>query len=714
MGKKIYNITGFDCANCASKTEKHLSSKQEIESCRIDFAQNKLYINFKDDPLAIEQILDYIKEVETDPIEVNENLTSSFNKIPLFTTKMKISLIRVVIATLVIVFSEIFLNNPDLFWFKFGLYVFGLFVVSYDIFWKVINRIINLENFVDEYLLITLSATGALAISTLYSLNGSAHTHELMDGVMVVLLFQVGKIIESIATNKSKNAVMTAIDSRPEIAHLIAGDEIYDVNPDDLAVNNLILIKTGETIPVDGTVTSGEGFIDTSSLTGEYVPKAVKKGGQIFSGCSLKSGSITMRVDKKYKESTVSKIINLISNSGEKKSKADQFITKFARVYTPLVLLTSISYILIAGFITQDWLQTVFKGLEILVVACPCAIVISVPLAYFSGIGLASKNGILIKGTNYLDELNELKKIVTDKTGTLTKAVFEIQEVCAVNGDQKQLLDCLYAAECRSNHPIGKAICHGINVDSYSKNIDEYYEIAGLGVECVYNDDIVVAGSIKLLEKNFVQVEEINKAGTIIYVSLNGKYLGYVILNDELKENAKEFVDVFKKNKIETVLLTGDKKEVARDISHALGINNYHYELLPDDKVNLLEKEIKETKGKVSFIGDGINDAASIRLSDIGIAMGGIGSDVAVENSDIVIMNDDPLKIYDAYKIAKISRRTSIFNIVFSLLLKISVIVLCLIFDIPMFVAVLADTGLTVLMVLNSLLVLYRKIDKKR
>lgn len=714
MGKKIYNITGFDCANCASKTEKHLSSKQEIESCRIDFAQNKLYINFKDDPLTIEQILDYIKEVETDPIEVNENLTSSFNKIPLFTTKMKISLIRVVIATLVIVFSEIFLNNPDLFWFKFGLYVFGLFVVSYDIFWKVINRIINLENFVDEYLLITLSATGALAISTLYSVNGSAHTHELMDGVMVVLLFQVGKIIESIATNKSKNAVMTAIDSRPEIAHLIAGDEIYDVNPDDLAVNNLILIKTGETIPVDGTVTSGEGFIDTSSLTGEYVPKAVKKGGQIFSGCSLKSGSITMRVDKKYKESTVSKIINLISNSGEKKSKADQFITKFARVYTPLVLLTSISYILIAGFITQDWLQTVFKGLEILVVACPCAIVISVPLAYFSGIGLASKNGILIKGTNYLDELNELKKIVTDKTGTLTKAVFKIQEVCAVNGDQKQLLDCLYAAECRSNHPIGKAICHGINVDSYSKNIEEYYEIAGLGVECVYNDDIIVAGSIKLLEKNFVQVEEINKAGTIIYVSLNGKYLGYVILNDELKENAKEFVDVFKKNKIETVLLTGDKKEVARDISHALGINNYHYELLPDDKVNLLEKEIKETKGKVSFIGDGINDAASIRLSDIGIAMGGIGSDVAVENSDIVIMNDDPLKIYDAYKIAKISRRTSIFNIVFSLLLKISVIVLCLIFDIPMFVAVLADTGLTVLMVLNSLLVLYRKIDKKR
>lgn len=708
--KKIYNITGFDCANCAAKTEKHLSLKDEIESCRIDFAQNKLYINFKGEPLTIDEILNYIKEVETDNIQVSENTTSEFKKIPLFTKKMKISLLRVIIATLIIVFCEIFLTNQEQFWFKFGLYVFALLVVSYDVIFKVINRIVHLENFIDEYLLITLSAVGAITISTLYIVNGDQHTHELMDGVMVVLLFQVGKIIESIATNKSKNAVMTAIDSRAEVAHLIQKDEIYDVSPEDLNVGNLIIVKTGETIPVDGTIVQGEGFVDTSSLTGEYVPINVKEGSTLFSGCSLKSGTITMRVDKKYQESTVAKIINLISNSGEKKSKADQFITKFARVYTPLVLLTSISFILIHGFITFDWLTTVFKGLEILVVACPCAIVISVPLAYFSGIGLASKNGILIKGTNYLDEINELKKIITDKTGTLTKAVFEIQEIYSIDGDNEQLLKYLYAAESRSSHPIAKAICHGVNVSEFSINIEEYYELAGLGVECVYKDDIIVAGSAKLLEKNEISFEKVDKTGTIVYLSVNGKYLGYVLLNDEIKESASKFVESFAKNDIETILLTGDKENIAKDISNKLGIQKYHYELLPEDKVKYVEEEMRETKGKVAFIGDGINDAASIRLSDVGIAMGGIGSDVAVENADVVIMNDDPLKVYDAYKIAKTSRRTSIFNIVFSLLLKISVIVLVLLFDIPMFVAVLADTGLTVLMVLNSLLVLYRKI----
>ena len=710
MTKKIYTITGFDCANCASKTEKHLSNKDEIESCRIDFAQNKLYINYKDEPLSISKILEYIKEVETDHIEVSENTTSSFKKIPLFTTKMKISLIRVIISTLIILFSEIFLTNPDLFWYKFGLYVFGLLVVSYDIVYKVINRIINLENFVDEYLLITLSAFGALTISTLYTVNGNPHTHELMDGVMVVLLFQVGKIIESIATNKSKNAVMTAIDSRAEVAHLISGDDIFDVDPEDLKVNQEILVKVGEIIPIDGILVKGEGYIDTSSLTGEYVPKAVKEGDELFSGCILKSGSITVKVSKKYKESTISRIVELISNSGEKKSKADQFITKFARIYTPLVLLTSISYILIAGFISQDWLNTVFKGLEILVVACPCAIVISVPLAYFSGIGLASKKGILVKGTNYLDELNELKKIVTDKTGTLTKAVFKIQEVHSVDGNEELLLKTLYIAESKSNHPIAKAITHGINISEYAKDVEEYFEIAGLGIECVYQDDIIVAGSFKLLEKNYIEAVEVNKSGTLVYVSLNGTYLGYVLLNDELKESSYKFVEDFKKNNVETILLTGDKKEVASLIANELNIDEYHYELLPEDKVKILEEIKNNTKGKVSFVGDGINDAASIRLSDVGIAMGGIGSDVAVENADVVIMNDDPKKIYDAYKIAKISRRTSIFNIVFSLLLKISVIVLCLIFEVPMFVAVLADTGLTVLMVLNSLLVLYRKI----
>ena len=326
---------------------------------------------------------------------------------------------------------------------------------------------------------------------------------------------------------------------------------------------------------------------------------------------------------------------------------------------------------------------------------------------------MADANKIYLTDEGFLEiesELNELKKIVTDKTGTLTKAVFKIQEVHSVDGNEELLLKTLYIAESKSNHPIAKAITHGINISEYVKDVEEYFEIAGLGIECVYQDDIIVAGSFKLLEKNYIEAVEANKTGTLVYVSLNGTYLGYVLLNDELKESSYKFVEDFKKNNVETILLTGDKKEVASLIANELNIDEYHYELLPEDKVKILEEIKNNTKGKVSFVGDGINDAASIRLSDVGIAMGGIGSDVAVENADVVIMNDDPKKIYDAYKIAKVSRRTSIFNIVFSLLLKISVIVLCLIFEVPMFVAVLADTGLTVLMVLNSLLVLYRKI----
>lgn len=718
MIKKIYNINGFDCANCAAKTEKYLSNKEEIEYCRIDFAQNKLYINYKNKELSIEKILEYIKEVETAKISVSENVTSSFKKIPLFTKSMIITSIRCIVALILGIIAETVFSSSDFFWFRFGTYIIVLAILCYDIIWKVINRIIHLENPFDEYLLITISAVGALTIATIRAVSDNelgSHLigeHALMDGAMVVLLFHIGKIIESIATNKSKNAVMSAIDSRVETAHLIQGEEIIDVDPVSLKMNDLIVVRVGETIPIDGYVVDGEGFIDTSSLTGEYVPQRLTNNEQVLAGSIVKNGTFKIRATKKYEDSTIAKIINLISNSGERKSKADHFVSKFARIYTPLVLITSISFILIGGLITSNWLDMVFKGLEILVVACPCAIVISVPLAYFSGIGLASKNGILIKGTNYLDELNELTQLVTDKTGTLTKAVFSIQKVSPIGIKEEELLEYLYIAESHSNHPIAKAITHDIDTKKYTKDIEDYEELAGLGIVCMYKDKAILAGSSKLLSSFMVDVKESEDIGTLVYVAVDNKYVGYVLLNDEIKENSKELIGLLHKNNIDTVLLTGDKDEIAKEISTSLGINTYKAELLPEDKVVCLENQMKETKGKTAFVGDGINDAASIRLADVGFAMGGVGSDVAVENADIVIMNDDPIKIHEAISIAKMARRTAIFNIIFSLLLKISVIVLCILFEVEMFIAVLADTGLTVLMVINSLLVLYRKIKR--
>ena len=718
MIKKIYDIIGFDCANCAAKTERHLSSKEEIEYCRIDFAQNKLYINYKKEELSVSQILDYIKEVETDEIKVSENTSASFKKIPLFTKAMMVTLIRTIISLVLGIVAETAFGSPNFFWVRFGIYVVVLIILCYDIVWKVINRIIHLENPFDEYLLITISAIGALTIATIRALSDKelgSHLigeHALMDGAMVVLLFHIGKIIESIATNKSKNAVMSAIDSRVEVAHLVSGEELIDIDPTMLKKFDLIVVRVGETILIDGDVIEGEGFIDVSSLTGEYVPVSLIEGQSVLAGSIVKNGTFKIKASKKYQDSTIAKIINLISNSGERKSKADHFVSKFARVYTPLVLLTSISFLLIGGFATHNWLDMVFKALEILVVACPCAIVISVPLAYFSGIGLSSKNGILIKGTNYLDELNELTKLVTDKTGTLTKGVFSIQKIVPIGVSEQELLEYLYVAECHSNHPIAKAITHNVDVKKYFKGIEDYEELAGLGVMCVYQDQAIFAGSYKLLNSFQVEFDEVNDIGTIIYVAVDNNYIGYVVLNDEIKENSKELIKLLHKNKISTTLLTGDKKEIAMDISSKLGIDEFRAELLPEDKVNCLEEEMKNNKGKTAFVGDGINDAASIRLADVGIAMGGVGSDVAVENADIVIMNDDPIKIYDAIKIAKMARHTAIFNIIFSLLLKISVIILCITFEVDMFIAVLADTGLTVLMVINSLLVLYRKIKR--
>ncbi|HNX16598.1 MAG TPA: heavy metal translocating P-type ATPase [Bacilli bacterium] len=719
MIKKVYEITGFDCANCAAKAEAHLNKYPGIAYARIDFAGNHLYITYQDKELLEDEILAIVQEVESDKIEIKA-VDNKIHKLKLFDRHTIILIGRIVYAILVILLCGFVLKDNSFYWWRFGLYLSAVIVVSYDVIYKPIYKIFHKQNPIDEYLLIMIAAIGAFVLASLQYKPSSdplpTFLHEEhIEAIMVVGLFQIGRVVEAIATKKSRFAVLSAINLRAEFANRLSDDGITLVKPENLKIGDVIIVKTGESIPVDGRIIEGEAYLDLSSLTGEYIPVRVEKDQQVLSGCILKSGTLTIQVEKMYVDSTVSKIMNLISTSGERKTKAAKFITKFARWYTPLVVVVSLLYILIVGLVTKQWQEVTYQGLEILVIACPCAIVISVPLAYFSAIGLSSKHGIVVKGTDRFDDLVKMRLLVTDKTGTLTHGSFSIQSIVPTSGvKESQLLESLYAAECLSNHPIGKAICHGHNFRKLAAEQRDFKEIPGLGTETTYRKNNIIAGSKVFFSNHGISTPDVIEVGTPVYVAKGGKYLGYVLLADQLKEDAQPMVDLLHHDNIEILLLTGDKEENAKGLTQSLGIDRYVSELSPEGKAKVLEIEMEKQKG-VAFIGDGINDAPSIKRSDIGIAMGGIGSDTAVESSDIVIMNDDPAKVYDAYKIAKMARNTAIFNIVFSLFVKITVMILVMTeINIPMYIAVLADTGLTVLMVINSLILLYRKVKRPK
>ena len=721
INKKTYHISGFDCPNCAHKSEEHLNKQDSIENCHIDFSTNKMYLTFAERELGVDEIKAIIAQVESDPLDIHEITSKKVEQAPkLFTKSMWFLLSRVIFATIVMILNmTVFHHLDDTGWIRFAIYTFTSLVLVYDIFYRVLVHIRHMRNIIDHNLLIsiTIIATTTLAIIYLLESNVDTGVDRAMDGMMVVGLFQVGQIIERIATTRSKLAVMNAVQLRVEYANLLKNGEVTKVDPEQLEINDNVVVSAGEMIPVDGEVIDGNAYVDKSSLTGEFVPVlADVNNNEVLAGCLVKTGSITLRVKRKYEDSAVSKIIELISNSGEKKSKADEFIGKFAKWYTPIIVLLAILVFVIGGAISAEWRNWVIRGLEILVTGCPCAIVISVPLAYFAGIGLASKRGIVIKGTNYLDEINNLNKVVTDKTGTLTHGVFTINKVNASKeSSEEELLNALYAAESLSTHPIAKAICHNADTKSLAASQKDYQEIAGFGVQTTYNKEKIYAGNIAFMKKTGVDVEAAQESGTIIYCQKDGRYLGYVVLNDEVKKEAYEMVDLLHKEKMEVVLLTGDKKENADALQKELNLDRVYSELTPEQKTVYLEKEMAGNSKNVAFLGDGINDAPSIMRSDIGFAMGAIGSDIAVENADVVIMNDDPAKVYEAVKIARISRRTAIFNIVFALFIKAVVAVLVMIpaLTIPMMVPVIADTGLTVVLVLNSLLILYRKVRKQ-
>lgn len=626
-----------------------------------------------------------------------------------------INSIRLSVALILAIVGLFYLNEANFgVWVNFVVMGIAWLIVGYDIVYKAFHSLIKEKNPFDENMLMLIASIGAFCLRLFGKDENEIFGNEFFEAFMVAFLFQLGDIFEDLATDKSHEAISNAIGLRAKKASLLKDGNILTVEPEDLSIGDEILVKVGEIIPADGVILSGSGDVDMSSLTGEFNPVAKKEGDLVNSGTILKSGSLKVRVNKSYEDSTVSKIIALVEESSGAKSKADKFITKFARIYTPIVvaialLIAVIPPLCIGMNSLETWKEWIRIGVSILVISCPCAVVVSVPLAYFAGIGLASKYGIIVKGGSYFDELNRLGVLVTDKTGTLTRGKFIVEEYHPEGISLDKFQEYIIAAESRSNHPIATAIVGETNLAPYSEKISEYTEKAGYGEMLTYDGHTLLAGNEKLLRENHISFTKANEIGTIVYLAIDGKYAGYLLLNDEIKESSFKTIQDLHKMGVKSVMLTGDKKESALKVANELQIDEVHSELLPEDKTNLLKEKLTGEKA-VAYVGDGINDAPSIALADIGVAMGGAGSDLAVENANIVIMNDDVSKIVTAKKIAKATRNRAIFNVVASLLIKLAIAACSILIpSFPLMIAVFADTGVTLLMVASSVsLLAYR------
>ena len=626
-----------------------------------------------------------------------------------------INSIRLSVALILAIVGLFYLNEANFgVWVNFVVMGIAWLIVGYDIVYKAFHSLIKEKNPFDENMLMLIASIGAFCLRLFGKDENEIFGNEFFEAFMVAFLFQLGDIFEDLAPDKSHEAISNAIGLRAKKASLLKDGNILTVDPEDLSIGDEILVKVGEIIPADGVILSGSGDVDMSSLTGEFNPVAKKEGDLVNSGTILKSGSLKVRVNKSYEDSTVSKIIALVEESNGAKSKADKFITKFARIYTPIVvaialLIAVIPPLCIGMNNLETWKEWIRIGVSILVISCPCSVVVSVPLAYFAGIGLASKYGIIVKGGSYFDELNRLGVLVTDKTGTLTRGKFIVEEYHPEGISLDKFQEYIIAAESRSNHPIAKAIVGETNLAPYSEKISEYTEKAGYGEMLTYDGHTLLAGNEKLLRENHISFAKANEIGTIVYLAIDGKYAGYLLLNDEIKENSFKTIQDLHKMGVKSVMLTGDKKESALKVANELQIDEVHAELLPEDKTNLLKEKLTGEKA-VAYVGDGINDAPSIALADIGVAMGGAGSDLAVENANIVIMNDDVSKIVTVKKIAKATRNRAIFNVVASLLIKLAIAACSILIpSFPLMIAVFADTGVTLLMVASSVsLLAYR------
>lgn len=617
--------------------------------------------------------------------------------------KQKKMLTRIIIAAVTVIGLNM-ISLPEIP--RFLLYLAAYLVIGYDILRKAGRGILNRRVF-DENFLMAIATVGAFALAVY---TGSGDYNE---AVTVMLFYQIGELFQSYAVGKSRRNISALMDIRPDYANVERDGKLEQVDPDEVEIGSVIVVQPGEKVPLDGIVLEGTSSLNTSALTGESLPRDVKQGDEIISGCINMTGVLKIRTTKEFGESTVSKILELVENSSSRKSKSEDFISKFARIYTPAVCYGALALAILPPVVQMlffgnapTWGTWIYRALTFLVISCPCALVISIPLSFFAGIGGASKEGVLIKGSNYMETMSKTKYVVFDKTGTLTQGVFEVEAVHHNEMDEKELLEYAALAECASSHPISKSIQKAYGKEIDRNRVKDIREISGHGILAKVDGREVAAGNVKLMKKLGVEYKECHSVGTIIHMAVDGKYEGHIVIADIIKPKAKEAIARLKKAGVQkTIMLTGDAKAVAEQVAQSLGIDEVYSELLPGDKVTKVEEILakKAEQEKLAFVGDGINDAPVLTRADIGIAMGAMGSDAAIEAADVVLMDDDPMKISKAIKISRKCLGIVYQNIIFALVIKFGCLALGAVGIANMWFAIFADVGVMVLAVLNAI-----------
>lgn len=694
--KKEILLEGLCCANCAAKIERECNKIEDVKCAVVDFIKAKLIIEINNPSKQndiIENVKKIVKKIEPDVnVIVIENSNNQFqNKEENENNKSEI--IRLCIGAIIFGIATVmkFSNLIELI-----MYLVSYLLVGGEVILRALKNISRGQVF-DENFLMGIATIGAFAIG------------EYPEGVAVMLFYQIGEMFQDMAVDRSRKSISALMDIRPDFANLKINGDIKKVSPEEVGIGDVIIVKPGEKVPLDGKIIEGNSMVDTAALTGESVPREVGIGDSILGGVINKNGLLTIQVEKEFGDSTIAKILDLVQNASSKKSPTENFITKFARYYTPAVVFAALALaiippLVIDGATFSSW---IYRALAFLVVSCPCALVVSIPLGFFGGIGGASKNGILVKGGNYLEALNDVEMVVFDKTGTLTKGVFKVTEIKPENNISKdELIACAAYAENYSNHPIATSILKAYGEEIIKDKIKGYEEISGYGVKVLLEGKEVLAGNYKLMDKENISYNAAETIGTVVHIAINKKYAGYIIISDEVKSDSKSAIRALKEIGVKkTIMLTGDNKAVGSEIAKELGLDEVYAELLPDQKVDKLELlyNEKSAKGKIIFVGDGINDAPVLARADIGIAMGGVGSDAAIEAADVVIMTDEPSKIASAIKIAKKTRTIVMQNIIFALAIKLIILVLVAFGLGTMWEAVFGDVGVALLAVLNAM-----------
>lgn len=617
--------------------------------------------------------------------------------------KQKKMLTRIMITAVMVIALNLISITGIL---KLALYLAAYLIIGYDILKKAGKGILNRRVF-DENFLMAIATVGAFALA-IYSKSGDYN-----EAIAVMLFYQIGELFQSYAVGKSRRNISALMDIRPDYANVERNGKLEKVDPDEVEIDSMIVVQPGEKVPLDGIVIEGNSSLNTSALTGESLPRDVKQGDEIISGCINLNGVLKIKTTKEFGESTVSKILELVENSSSRKSKSENFISKFAKVYTPAVCYGALALAILPPLVqmlflgqTAQWGIWIYRALTFLVISCPCALVISIPLSFFAGIGGASKEGVLIKGSNYMETLSQAKYVVFDKTGTLTQGVFEVSGVHHNEMEEKKLLEYAALAECASSHPISKSLQRAYGQEIDRSRVSDIQEISGYGIIAKVDEREVAAGNSKLMKKLNVEYQDCHRVGTIIHVAIDGKYEGHIVISDLVKEHSKEAIARLKKAGVKkTVMLTGDAKSVAEQVAQSLGIDEVYAELLPGDKVKKVEELLttKSEKEKLAFVGDGINDAPVLTRADIGIAMGAMGSDAAIEAADVVLMDDDPLKISKAIRISRKCLSIVYQNIIFALAIKFGCLALGAVGIANMWFAIFADVGVMILAVLNAI-----------